>query len=97
MTEFLNGEGGGDSQLARAGEVLPPTLHLLPLSERPFFPPHVMPLFVNESAWLETVQQVGQTPHKLVGLVLVRPDVGEPPQPRDHGPRVPVAGARRRA
>ncbi len=81
--KIVEGDLEAGSQLARADELLPPTLHLLPLSERPFFPPHVMPLFIDESAWLETVQQVGETPHKMVGLVLLRPDASEPPEPKD--------------
>ncbi len=81
--EVVNGQVETGSELARADELLPPTLHLLPLSERPFFPPHVMPLFIDESAWLDTIKQVGETPHKMVGLVLVKPDAGEPPRHSD--------------
>ncbi len=60
------------TQLVLPGDVLPPTLHLLPLSERPFFPGQVMPILVSEEQWMETVKQVGETPHRTAGLVLLK-------------------------
>ena len=80
----IEGELTEGSQLARADELLPSTLHVLPLSGRPFFPPHVMPLFIDDAQWLETVKEIGETPHKMVGLVLLRPDAADPPGPRDY-------------
>lgn len=65
------------SQLVLPGTVLPPTLHLVPLSERPFFPGQVMPILVNEERWLETIKQIGETSHRMAGLVLVRGDAKE--------------------
>ena len=67
-------------------QVLPATLHLLPLAERPFFPAQTLPLLMNEEPWLETVQAIGDTPHKMVGLILVKPDSAEEAHPADfHG------------
>ena len=60
------------SALARPGEVLLPTLHVLPVSERPFFPGQMMPLILPDDPWLETVEKVGETAHKLVALLLTR-------------------------
>lgn len=65
------------TQLVLPGDVLPPTLHLLPLSERPFFPGQVMPILVSEEQWLETVKQIGETPHRMVGLVLLKGNTRE--------------------
>lgn len=62
------------SELVLPGSVLPPTLHLLPVTERPFFPGQVMPVLVGENLWLETVKKIGETPHKMTGLALVRGD-----------------------
>ena len=62
-------------ELARAEDMLPTTLHLLPLTERPFFPAQGVPILMNDSPWIETVEAIGQTPHHLVGLVLV--DAGD--------------------
>jgi ATP-dependent Lon protease len=64
----------GSSELALAEQVLPDTLYLLPLSERPFFPAQTLPLLMNMGPWLDTVEKIGETAQKLVGLVLVRPN-----------------------
>ena len=52
----------------------PSELHLLPLSEKPFFPAQTLPLIMNESAWMETVEAIGESSHHMVGLVLVKPE-----------------------
>lgn len=52
----------------------PTELHLLPLSEKPFFPAQTLPLIMNEEAWLPTVEAIGESSHHMVGLVLVKPD-----------------------
>ena len=62
------------TELTIAAEVLPDTLILLPLHERPFFPPQTVPLLLSEETWLETVEQVGTEPGHLAGLVLVEMD-----------------------
>jgi ATP-dependent Lon protease len=74
---------GQAQPLARADEVLPDELLLLPLSDRPFFPAQVMPVITNEDAWLETMERVGNTPHQLTGLVLTRSSDKEIPAPED--------------
>ncbi|MDQ3196903.1 MAG: endopeptidase La [Pseudomonadota bacterium] len=61
---------------------LPATLYLLPMSDRPFFPAQSLPLLLNERPWLETIDRIGETEHKMVGLVLVKPD-----RPEDAGQR----------
>ncbi len=71
------------TELALASEILPASLALLPLHERPFYPVHAMPLIIDEGTWLETVVEVGKTPSRTVGLVLARP--GAPQQPGREG------------
>lgn len=63
-------EGGG--QLILPSEAMPTSLYLLPLSEKPFFPAQNLPLLLNQDPWLETVKRIGDTPQKMVGLVLVK-------------------------
>ena len=68
--------GAGDSAselkgLAVASEVLPNTLPVLPLKDRAFFPVQTMPVVVPEAPWLKTMEQVGDSPHRLVVLVKV--------------------------
>jgi len=55
---------------ARVDLQLPDKLLLLPLQARPFFPAQTMPIVIDEQRWSRTVEQVGNTPHHLVGLVL---------------------------
>ncbi len=66
-------ENGSEQRLLPA-ESRPAELHLLPLTEKPFFPAQTLPLVMKEAAWLETVEAIGETPHHMVGLVLVKPD-----------------------
>ena len=72
-----------ESELVRAGDVLPPMLHLLPLFERPFFPRQVLPMVILDKPWLDTITSVAETPHKLLGLVLVDSDSPGKMKPRD--------------
>lgn len=71
----INNDHGSDgSSLVLPRDVLPTTLYLLPLSTRPFFPAQVMPILASSDAWLETIQQVEDTAHHMVGLCLVDSD-----------------------
>jgi ATP-dependent Lon protease len=65
------------SEIAVPGDLVPNTVYLLPLSERPFFPAQALPLLLNEDPWLETVQAAAESDQKVIGLVLVRPDSTE--------------------
>ncbi|HEY5791024.1 MAG TPA: endopeptidase La [Gammaproteobacteria bacterium] len=77
---------GSGGEITLANQVLPTTLHLLPLSERPFFPAQTLPLLMNEEAWLETVQKVGDAPQHAVGLLLTRAEDAETSRPVDFSP-----------
>ncbi len=63
-----------DSRKLLPAESRPSELYLLPLSEKPFFPAQTLPLVMKEAAWLETVEAIGETPHHMVGLVLIKPE-----------------------
>jgi len=71
------------SELALPAQLLPTTLYLLPLIERPFFPAQTLPLLMNIEPWMETVQKIGETEQKMVGLVLVRPSSSDDVKPQD--------------
>ena len=81
--------GEAESSGEKRGELivaprnLPPTIYVLPLSEKPFFPAQTLPLLMNEDAWLETVERIGESRHHLVGLLLVRPDSSDDAKPSD--------------
>ena len=64
----------GKSELAVPSNVLPTTLHLLPLFDRPFFPAQSFPIIMDEVPWLKSIEEIGETPHHMAGLVLVKGD-----------------------
>ncbi len=66
---------------ARADEVLPAVIHLLPIAARPFFPGQGVPLVMDAEPWATTIQAVGETEHHLIGLLLTRDDKAEETSP----------------
>lgn len=71
------------SELALPADVLPSTLHLLPVTDRPFFPAQGVPVLMNDEPWMETVRVIGETAHRLVGLVLVDTQDAENARPHN--------------
>lgn len=61
-------------EIVRATDVLPAEIHILPQGNRPFFPGQVMPLLVDSDPWEETVKAVQDSPHDIIGLLLVKTD-----------------------
>lgn len=70
-----NGRAAGDekSTLAVANEVLPETLYLIPIPQRPFFPGQVQPVAMNPEEWNETLKAAAESGQALVGLSFVDP------------------------
>jgi len=75
---------GGD--LARAAQVLPGLIHLLPVAARPFFPGQAVPLLMSARHWAKTLKTVGKTEHKVLGVVLVRNETAEEAVAEDFHP-----------
>ena len=71
------------AELALPSSVLPNTIHLLPLTERPFFPAQGVPVLMNDEPWTATVKAIGETAHRLVGLVKVGRDDADQATPED--------------
>lgn len=69
--------------LARASEVLPALIPILPVASRPFFPGQAVPLLMDAKEWSNTLKAVGETEHKILGIVLVRTDSSEAAGPAD--------------
>ncbi len=65
-------EPSKSKELSPAEDILPSEICLLPLSERPFFPPQTLPILMNEEVWRETIEYIADTETKIAGLVLVR-------------------------
>ncbi|WP_295608551.1 LON peptidase substrate-binding domain-containing protein, partial [uncultured Lamprocystis sp.] len=68
---------GGQIQLARASDMLPGQIHLLPVASRPFFPGQAVPLMMAAEHWSSTIEAVGATEHKILGVVLVHSETSE--------------------
>ena len=56
---------------AVADDVLPDTLHIMPVPNRPFFPGQVQPVGINPKEWGETLKAVSQAGNGLLGLAYV--------------------------
>ena len=69
--------------LARANDVLPGQIHLLPVASRPFFPGQAVPLMMDAAHWSATIKAVGKTEHKILGVVLVGNETSEEATPAD--------------
>lgn len=51
---------------------LPDTLYILPLSERPFFPPQTLPILMQADAWRDSMQAITDTNTQIAGLILLK-------------------------
>ncbi len=80
-------ESGPESEapltLARANDMLPGQIHLLPVASRPFFPGQAVPLMMDGEYWSSTMKAVGKTEHKILGVVLVGSETSEEAVPAD--------------
>ena len=58
-TEFIPKEESDRPQgdLVRPEHILPETLHLIPLTNRPYFPVLVQPVVVDEDPWVRSSYQ----------------------------------------
>jgi len=80
-----------NNTIVAAADILPGTLYLLPLSERPFFPAQALPLLLNEEPWLPTIEAAANREQRVIGLILVKPDSAEKAGPDDFHPVGTVA------
>jgi len=76
-------EAGRGGMPARQDEILTDKVYLLPISDRPFFPSQTLPIIISEKFWLETIERVGRTPQRLVGICLTRHKPETIPGPED--------------
>lgn len=67
--------------LARSNEVLPNLIHILPVSARPFFPGQAVPLLMEQEHWESTMDEVANSSHMLLGVVLSSADSAESATP----------------
>ncbi len=55
-------------------KIFPKVLHILPIANRPFFPHQVIPLILDAEPWLETVNEISESSHKMFGLIAIKTD-----------------------
>ncbi|WP_353570516.1 endopeptidase La [Candidatus Albibeggiatoa sp. nov. BB20] len=75
-TDEENQADGEESQgsLISYKEALPKIVHILPLMSRPFFPHQVIPMIIENDLWSDTIKEIHDSPHKLLGLMLCKKD-----------------------
>jgi len=83
LEEQVEVEVAPASPPARAGDVLPGQIHLLPVAARPFFPGQAVPLLMDADHWTPTLEAVDATGHKIMGIVLVHGELAEEANPDD--------------
>ena len=83
VREDDEGDAPANNTIVAAADILPGTLYLLPLSERPFFPAQALPLLLNEEPWLPTIEAAASREQRVIGLILVKPDSAEKALPSD--------------
>ena len=83
--EVIVGDESEDTgtNLVLPHQALPDKLYLIPVSNRPFFPAQVQPLVFSKNEWGETLDRVGQSPHKVVGLSFAGGIPGDDIAPED--------------
>ena len=78
-----SGDSESSAVPARLDIALPSRVLLLPTYTRPFFPAQSMPIVLDEKLWAQTIEQVGNTQHRLVALVLANNSPEQPSTPED--------------
>jgi len=68
---------------AEANQYLPTKVCLLPISERPFFPPQTLPILMNEESWRDTIEFISEEYKDTTGLVLVKNPTPEDATPEE--------------
>ena len=53
-------------------DYLPSEIYLLPLSERPFFPPQTLPILMSEEIWRESIENITSGDDKVAGLIMTQ-------------------------
>ena len=82
--ELLSEDDAESKAPAVADEVLPDSLFLIPVPQRPFFPGQVQPVSIDPDEWSGTVRAVGEEGNGVVGLIYVDQSKlgGVEPEPR---------------
>ncbi|MCK5876250.1 MAG: LON peptidase substrate-binding domain-containing protein, partial [Candidatus Marithrix sp.] len=58
------------TEIVKVEDKFPETLHILPLTNRPFFPHQIIPLIIEKDLWENTVKAITDSSHNMLGLLL---------------------------
>jgi ATP-dependent Lon protease len=58
--------------LEQDSDFLPSEIYLLPLSERPFFPPQTLPILMSEEIWRDSIEKISDSHEQVAGLILTQ-------------------------
>lgn len=72
--EVVEDKGGAP---AIAEQVLPETLHIIPIPSRPFFPGQLQPVGLDPEEWSSTLEALNETGHDFVGASFSGPGKGD--------------------
>ena len=68
-SEFIEvNEDELETGLTLAESALPEKLHVIPISNKPFFPAQIQPIVVDEEPWASTLEQVAHSSHRCLAL-----------------------------
>ncbi len=68
---------------SKKDKFLPKQVCLLPISERPIFPPQTLPILMNEEEWQDTIEHITDEHKNITGLVLVKNSKPEDSKPEE--------------
>jgi len=71
------------SKSVNKSTALPKRLVLLPLVERPFFPPQTLPLLLDKDPWQNSIKQIIDENESAAGLILTRASASDTSKPKD--------------
>lgn len=57
-----------ETGLTLPDSALPDQLHVIPISNKPFFPAQIQPIVVDEEPWASTLEKVSHSPHRCLAL-----------------------------
>lgn len=70
-----------DHALARQDDMLPETIHLLPVTTRPFFPGQAVPLLMDAKHWNDTIKEAKENGNGIIGIVMTDAATSEEAKP----------------
>ncbi|MDM8565266.1 endopeptidase La [Candidatus Halobeggiatoa sp. HSG11] len=82
-TNEESNEETSNTEIIKVEDKFPESLHILPLTNRPFFPHQIIPLIVEKDLWESTVKAITDSSHNMLGLLLVKKNNIDKIRPND--------------